>query len=129
MDLGDLYAYDNPNLYSCIMYAYLHVKNKLACGPMLNSFKPYKILPKDLDFEKLRPNFAWIPAKTVKETIENSTQWYQAENRCSIRHHVKFKFPAANVNHIPDTVSYDIIFSDTSVADDGILGHAGCTML
>ena len=46
-----------------------------------------------------------------------------------MRCHVKSRFPAANVNHIPDTVSYDTIFSDTSAADDGILGHTGCTML
>ena len=46
-----------------------------------------------------------------------------------MRHHVKSRFPVANVNHISDTVSYDTIFSDTPAADDGILGHAGCTML
>ena len=46
-----------------------------------------------------------------------------------MRHHVKSRFPAANVNHIPDTVSFNTIFSDTPAADDGILGHAGCTML
>ena len=96
---------------------------------MLNLFKPHKILPKDPDFEKLRTNFAWLPAKTVQDTIENSAQWYQAENRQPMRRHVKSWFPAANVNHIPDTVSYDTIFSDTPAADDGILGLAGCTML
>ena len=70
VDLGDLYAYDDPNLYSCIRYAHLHAKDKLACGPMLNLFKPHKILPKDPDFEKLQSNFTWLPATTVKETIK-----------------------------------------------------------
>ena len=46
-----------------------------------------------------------------------------------MKHHFKSRFPAANVNHIPDTVSYDTIFSDTPADDDGILGHAGCTIL
>ena len=73
VDLGDFYAYDDPNLYGCIRYAHLHAKDKLARGPILNLFKPHKILPKDPDFEKLRPNFAWLPAKTVQDTIENST--------------------------------------------------------
>ena len=27
VDLGDLYAYDDPNLYSCIRYAHLHAKD------------------------------------------------------------------------------------------------------
>ena len=46
-----------------------------------------------------------------------------------MRCHIKSRFPAANVNHIPDTVSYDTISSDTSAAADGILDHAGCRML
>ena len=58
VDLGDLYAYNDPNLYSCIQYAHLHAKDKLAHSPILNLFKPHKILPKDPDFEKLQPNFA-----------------------------------------------------------------------
>ena len=70
VNLGDFYAYDDPNLYSCIRYAHLHAKDKLVHGPMLNLFKPHKILPKDPDFEKLRPNFAWLPAKTVKKPLK-----------------------------------------------------------
>ena len=46
-----------------------------------------------------------------------------------MRHHIESRFPSANINHLPDTVSYDILFSDTPAADDGIPGHAGCTML
>ena len=46
-----------------------------------------------------------------------------------MRRHIKYRFPAANVNHLPDTVSYDTLFSDTPAADDGVPGHAGCTML
>ena len=33
---------------------------------MLDLYKPHKILPKNLDFEKLFPNFGWLPAETVK---------------------------------------------------------------
>ena len=65
----------------------------------------------------------------VKSTIENSTQWYQGENRFPMRRHIKSRFPSANVNHLPDTVSYDTLFSDTPALDDGIKGHGGCTMM
>ena len=96
---------------------------------MLSMFKPHKILPSNPDFEKLRPNFGWLPKDVVKATIENSTQWYQGENRFPMRHHIKSRFPAANVNHLPDTVSYDTLFSDTPALDNGIKGHGGCTMM
>ena len=46
-----------------------------------------------------------------------------------MRHHIKSRFSATNINHLPDTVSYDTLFSDTPVIDDGVPGHAGCTML
>ena len=46
-----------------------------------------------------------------------------------MRRHIKSRFPAANINHLPDTVSYDTLFSDTPAMDDGIPGHGGCTMM
>ena len=92
-------------------------------------FKPHKILPSNPDFEKLRPNFGWLPKDVVKATIENSTQWYQGENRFPMRCHIKSRFPAANVNHLLDIVSYNTLFSDMPVLDNGIKGHGGCTMM
>ena len=68
-DLGDFYQFDDPNLHSCIRYAHLHAQDKLSQGPMVNMYKPHKILPSNPDFEKLRPNFGWLPAETVKNTI------------------------------------------------------------
>ena len=46
-----------------------------------------------------------------------------------MRHHVKSRFPAANVNHLPDTVSYNTLFSDTPTTVDGVPGYARYTML
>ena len=45
-----------------------------------------------------------------------------------MRCHIKSRFPAANVNHLPDTVFYNILFSNTPAADDDVPGHAGCIM-
>ena len=42
-----------------------------------------------------------------------------------MRQHIKSRFPAAKVNHLPDTVSYDTLFSDILVVDDSILSHVG----
>ena len=43
--------------------------------------------------------------------------------------HLKTQFPAANVNHLNETVATDTFFSDTEAHDDGILGHGGATMV
>ena len=87
------------------------------------------ILPKMPDYELLRPHFGWIPAKRVKQTLENTTQYYKAEGRIPMRRHTKSRFPGANVPHMPETVAADAIFSDTPALDDGVTGHGGCTIL
>lgn len=89
-------------------------------------FKPKSIVPKEPDYEKLRPFLGWIRADRVKATLENTTQWYRQEKRIPMRKHYKSRFPAGNVPHLNDTVSHDTIISDTPAADDGIAGHAGC---
>jgi hypothetical protein len=73
------------------------------------------ILLKTPDFELLCPHFGWVPAKRVKQTIENTTQFYKAEGRIPMRRHTKSRFPGANVAHMPETVAADAIFSDTSI--------------
>ena len=46
-----------------------------------------------------------------------------------MRHHLKSRFPATNINHLPNTVSYSTLFSNMPVMDDSIPGHGGCTMM
>ena len=46
-----------------------------------------------------------------------------------MRRHIKSRFPAANINHLPDMVSYDTLFLDMPALDDGIPGHGGCTIM
>eukprot|EP00977_Amphora_coffeiformis_P014845 scaffold4236_cov101-Amphora_coffeaeformis.AAC.1 len=45
------------------------------------------------------------------------------------RKHFKSRFPAANVPCLNEWQATDTFFSDTPAADDGIPGHAGCTMM
>jgi hypothetical protein len=81
------------------------------------------------DYTGLRKNFGWVSAERVKATLENTSQYYRASEYNPFRHHTKSRFPAANVSHIAGTVATDPIISDTAAANDGILGHAGATMV
>jgi len=102
----------------------------LACkGKTVFLYTPKSILPKNPDFDKLRPLFAWIPASRVKDTISCTTQYYKADGRLPMRRHYKSRFPGANVPRRNETVATDTLFSDTPAHDDGIGGHGGCTML
>ena len=87
------------------------------------------IAPKQLDFVRLSPNFAFIPPARIQKTIENTTQFARLDTRLPLRKHFKSRFPAANVSRLNETVATDTFFFDTPALDDGIMGHGGTTML
>ena len=88
---------------------------------------PKSILPKEPDFQELRPNFGWTNVDRIKATIKHTTQWFRAEDRYPMRRHFKSRFPGANVPRLNETVATDTVFSDTPAHNDGIPGHGGCT--
>ena len=54
----------------------------------------------------------------------------QYTNKGLIIYTKRFKqINAANINHLPDTVSYNTLFLDMPALDDGIPGHGVCTMM
>src|SRR6476620_974433 len=88
-------------------------------------YQPYKsILPKKPDIEALKPNFAWHPTQTIKETLRHSTQFNMHERRYPPRMHRKSRF--VNIYRIDDMVAHDTMFFDEPAIDDHIDGHAGC---
>ena len=119
------YTKHELNLFRCLQEA--HGTLEIYLGDTI--IPPKGILPKIADFELLRPYFGWVPAPRVKATLENTTQFYKAENRYPLRKHYKTRFPAANVPHIPGTVASDTWISDTPALYDGQTGHGGCTLL
>ena len=116
-DYGEHFEEHELNIFQC-----LQANNTGTVRP------PRKILPAKPNFESLRPYFGWVSAERVKATLENTTQWFRASCRMPMRRHYKTRFPAANVNRWNEDVATDTLFSDTPAADDGIMGHAGCTM-
>jgi hypothetical protein len=85
--------------------------------------------PKQHDFNRLKPNFGFVPANRIQKTIENTTQFCRLDNRLPLRKHFKTRFPAANIPRRNEIVATDTFFSDIQAHDDGILGHGGATMV
>ena len=42
---------------------------------------PRLILPKEPDYEALRPYFGWLTVEKIKATLKNTTQWFKTEER------------------------------------------------
>jgi hypothetical protein len=57
--------------------------------------------------------------------MEKSTANYRASEHQAFRHHVKSRFPSANVPHINEWFAMDTIISEEPAIDDGIPGHGG----
>ena len=91
--------------------------------------KKHTVERKELDFNRLKPNFGWMPVERVKRTLENTTQFARADNRIPMRQHYKSRFPACNVPRWNETVATDTFFSDIPAHDDGIKSHGGTTMV
>jgi Reverse transcriptase (RNA-dependent DNA polymerase) len=94
----------------------------------LNIYKQ-SVAPKQHDFHRLQPNFAFIPVDRIKHTINNTTQFARLDTRLPLRKHYKSRFPAANVSRLNKTVATDTFFFDIPAFDDGIMGHGGTTSM
>ena len=94
----------------------------------VHSVHEVQIERRQMDFNRLKPNFGWLPVERIKRTLENTTQYARADTRIPMRKHFKTRFPAANVPRWDETVATDTIFSDVPAHDDGIKGHGGTEM-
>ena len=54
------------------------------------------------DLDALKPNFGWVSKDRIKDTLDKTTQHYQAEKRIPMRKHFKSRFPGANVPHLAE---------------------------
>jgi hypothetical protein len=109
------------------LHSILQLDDNLPPDPTVMYRGPKSILPKDPDFQALRPNFGWVNVDLIRDTLKNTTQWYHAKSRYPMHRHFRSRFPAANVSRLNETVATDTIVSNTPAADDGFPGHGGCT--
>jgi hypothetical protein len=57
----------------------------------------HKVTPAQHDFNRLAPNFGFVPTKHIQKTIEHTTKFCRLDARLPLRKHFKSRFPAANV--------------------------------
>ena len=81
------------------------------------------------DLDALLPNFGWVSKEWIHTTLEQATQHYQADKRIPMRKHFRSRFPAANVQQLPEWYSIDTFISDVPASDDGVPGHGGCKLV
>ena len=75
--------------------------------------------PNQQDYENLRPYFAWLPTKLIKETFKNSTQFafMPASPDGNLFKRWKSPNPAMNVFRLNDDILVDKIYSNTPAID------------
>ena len=121
LSLPDYHTYDINDYGELVPDARLGHQTQLTM--------PRSVQPKQHDFNRLKPNFAFVPVERIKHTLEHTTQYARADARLPLRKHFKTRFPAANISRLNEVVATDTFFSDTPAHDDGIMGHGGATMV
>jgi hypothetical protein len=72
-----------------------------------------EIKPATIDYQRLRPYFAWLPTEIIKKTFENTTQHASMPMSTYMKRRYKSPFPALNVHRRDESVATDTVYSDT----------------
>ena len=76
--------------------------------------------PQELDWNALRPFFAWTSPSSIKDTFNVTTRHGTAPHTQDyIKKHFKSRNPVFNIPRGSEAVATDTIFSDTPAVDDG----------
>jgi hypothetical protein len=73
----------------------------------------------DPGYDKLRPLFGWMNTKTIKKTLEQTTQYARMPDGTILKKHYKSPFPALNVQCRDEPIVTDTVYSDTPAIDRG----------
>ena len=78
------------------------------------------------DSEKLRPYFGFVPARTVRETTEATTQFFKALGRHPMRRHEKPRFPWHGGFRLNEVVSTDTFCANCKAFCGSTCAQAHC---
>jgi hypothetical protein len=73
----------------------------------------------DPDYDNFRPLFGWMNTKTIKKTLDQTTQYTRMPNSTILKKHCKSPFPAINVQHRNERVTRDTIYYNAPDIDGG----------
>ena len=78
-----------------------------------------QIRPQPIQYEKLRPNFAFQSADAIAKTFKATTQYARMPTSSLLTKRYKSPYPALNVTRRQEDVSTDTVYSDTPAIDNG----------
>jgi hypothetical protein len=73
----------------------------------------------DPDYNKFHSLFNWMNTKTIKKTLEQTTQYARMPNGTILKKHYKSPFPALNVQRRDERVTRDTVYSNAPDIDGG----------
>ena len=72
-----------------------------------------------INFESLQPKFGWLPVDVIRNTFNNTTQFYRATASAQLKKHFRSPYPACNIHRHQEPIAADTVYSDTPAIDDG----------
>ena len=72
-----------------------------------------------VDYERLKPQFCWLPIDIIKQTFKATTQFAKLPASAYLWKRFKSPNPACNVWRRNKDVASDTVFSDTPAIDNG----------
>jgi hypothetical protein len=73
----------------------------------------------DPDYDKLRLLSGWMNTKTIKKTLEQTTQYARMPNGIILKKHYKSPYPAPNVQRCNERLAMDTVYSFNTPTIDG----------
>ena len=81
------------------------------------------------DLNALLPNFGWVGKEFIRNTLEKTSQHYQADQHVPMQKHFHSWFSVVNGWHLNEWYSTDTFISDIPAFNDSISRHGRCKML
>ena len=85
-------------------------------------FKLYanEVMPREIDYDKFKSKFMWLPTDVIKRTFDKTTQHYRMSANTYLKKRYKSPFPAFNVHRHEEPVATDTVYSYTLAIDCGV---------
>ena len=72
----------------------------ILCDTLITSIQKHVQQPTTIDYNRLKTNFGWVNADTIKNTFDNSTQWAVTSTRFPISKNLKNHDSQLSIFHI-----------------------------
>ena len=74
---------------------------------------------RQVDCDKYRARFGWLPDDVITDTFRNTTQFYPSVPPNHLRKRYKSPYPACNIPRREEPLATDTVYSDTPAIDNG----------